>query len=83
MLLICIHCYCGPVGTHVGEIGIWEVGSQERLAHKNFKVWDLGSCSAPMQVTYMTSTPLWSQGNFYHCCWIEHILYYKPLFCFP
>ena len=48
MMLICIHCYCGPVGTHVGEIGIWEVGSQERLAHKNFKVWDLGSCSAPM-----------------------------------
>ena len=53
MLLICIHCYCGLVGTHVGEIGIWEMGSRESLAHKNFKVWDLGSCSAPMQVTDM------------------------------
>ncbi|KAI5003862.1 hypothetical protein ZWY2020_031105 [Hordeum vulgare] len=38
------------VGTNVGDIGIWEVGSRERIAHKTFKVWDIGSCTLPLQV---------------------------------
>ena len=38
------------VGTDVGEIGLWEVGSRERLVSKNFKVWDLNACSMPSQV---------------------------------
>ena len=38
------------VGTNVGEIAIWDVGTKERLAHKVFKVWEIGSCSLPMQV---------------------------------
>lgn len=38
------------VGTNVGEIGLWEVGSRERLVSKNFKVWDLNACSMPLQV---------------------------------
>ncbi|XP_060207739.1 protein TOPLESS-RELATED PROTEIN 2-like isoform X1 [Lycium barbarum] len=37
------------VGTNVGDISIWEVGSRERLAHKAFKVWDLSVCSMPLQ----------------------------------
>ncbi|KAI7989379.1 Protein TOPLESS-RELATED PROTEIN 2 [Camellia lanceoleosa] len=37
------------VGTNVGDISIWEVGSRERLAHKPFKVWDLSACSMPLQ----------------------------------
>ncbi|KAI4979823.1 hypothetical protein ZWY2020_016576 [Hordeum vulgare] len=36
------------VGTNVGDIGIWEVGSRERIAHKTFKVWDIGSCTLPL-----------------------------------
>jgi hypothetical protein len=39
------------VGTNVGDIGIWEVGSRERIAHKTFKVWDVSACSLPLQVT--------------------------------
>lgn len=39
-----------PVGTNVGEIGLWEVGSRERLVSKSFKVWDLNACSMPLQV---------------------------------
>ncbi|XP_061981070.1 protein TOPLESS isoform X1 [Populus nigra] len=37
------------VGTNVGEIGLWEVGSRERLVLRNFKVWDLNACSMPLQ----------------------------------
>ncbi|KAH9715459.1 protein TOPLESS [Citrus sinensis] len=37
------------VGTNVGDIGLWEVGSRERLVLRNFKVWDLGACSMPLQ----------------------------------
>ncbi|XP_022868457.1 protein TPR2-like [Olea europaea var. sylvestris] len=39
------------VGTNVGDISIWEVGSRERLALKNFKVWDISACSMPFQVS--------------------------------
>ncbi|KAL5985607.1 Protein tpr3 [Asimina triloba] len=38
------------VGTNVGDIALWEVGSRERLVLKNFKVWDLGACSMPLQI---------------------------------
>ncbi|CAA0838252.1 Protein TOPLESS [Striga hermonthica] len=37
------------VGTNVGDISIWEVGTRERLALKNFKVWDISSCSTAFQ----------------------------------
>ncbi|KAJ7518741.1 hypothetical protein O6H91_20G006000 [Diphasiastrum complanatum] len=39
------------VGTNVGEIGIWEVGSKEKLAQRAFKVWDISACSMPMQAS--------------------------------
>ena len=38
-----------PVGTNVGDIGLWEVGSRERLVQKTFKVWDISKCSMPLQ----------------------------------
>ncbi|XWS57340.1 hypothetical protein CRYUN_Cryun09bG0165800 [Craigia yunnanensis] len=37
------------VGTNVGDISLWEVGSRERLAHKPFKVWDISVASMPLQ----------------------------------
>lgn len=40
-----------PVGTNVGDIGIWEVGSRDRLAQRTFKVWDLSVCGMPLQVS--------------------------------
>ena len=39
------------VGTNVGDIGIWEVGSREKLAQRTFKVWDITAASMPMQVS--------------------------------
>ncbi|XP_065050198.1 protein TOPLESS-RELATED PROTEIN 2-like [Musa acuminata AAA Group] len=41
------------VGTNVGDTGIWEVGSRERVAHKTFKVWDIGTCSLSLQAALM------------------------------
>ncbi|XWS19102.1 hypothetical protein CRYUN_Cryun32bG0102400 [Craigia yunnanensis] len=37
------------VGTNIGDITIWEVGSQEKLVSRNFKVWDLGACSMTLK----------------------------------
>lgn len=34
----------------MGEIGLWDVGSRERLVSRSFKVWDLGVCSMVLQV---------------------------------
>lgn len=38
------------VGTNVGDIGLWDVGTKERLVARNFKVWELGKCSVALQV---------------------------------
>ncbi|XLR47376.1 hypothetical protein S83_032036, partial [Arachis hypogaea] len=37
------------VGTNVGDIALWEVGSRERLVLRNFKAWDLSAYSMPFQ----------------------------------
>lgn len=70
------------VGTHVGEIGVWEVGSQERLAHRNFKVWDLGSCSASMQAAVLkdpvvsVNRVVWSpDGSLFGVAYSKHIVH--------
>ncbi|XP_058103933.1 protein TOPLESS-RELATED PROTEIN 2-like isoform X3 [Magnolia sinica] len=41
------------VGTNVGDIAIWEVGSRDKLAYKTFKVWDVTACSMPLQTALM------------------------------
>ncbi|KAL0787965.1 hypothetical protein Bca101_004211 [Brassica carinata] len=39
------------VGTNVGDIAIWEVGSRDKLVSRSFKVWDLASCTANLQAS--------------------------------
>lgn len=39
------------VGTNVGDIGLWEVSSKEKLVSRNFKVWDIGACSMTLKVS--------------------------------
>ncbi|GMI95157.1 WUS-interacting protein 2, TOPLESS-RELATED 4 [Hibiscus trionum] len=39
------------VGTNIGDIMVWEVGSGEKIAHRTFKVWDLSACSMPLQAS--------------------------------
>ncbi|XP_072968974.1 protein TOPLESS-RELATED PROTEIN 2-like [Typha angustifolia] len=69
------------VGTNVGDIGIWEVGSRERIAHKPFKVWDIGSCSLPLQASLMKDATisvnrcLWSpDGSILGVAFSKHIV---------
>nr|XP_028955353.1 topless-related protein 4-like isoform X3 [Malus domestica] len=37
------------VGTNMGDVMLYELPSHEKIAIKNFKVWDLGACSAALQ----------------------------------
>lgn len=37
----------------MGDVMIWEVGGRERIAIRNFKVWDLSACSVPLQVWFL------------------------------
>ncbi|KAH0970293.1 hypothetical protein GBA52_022449 [Prunus armeniaca] len=39
------------VGTNMGDVMIYELPSHEKIAIKNFKVWDLGKCSVPLQAS--------------------------------
>ncbi|XP_010545756.1 PREDICTED: topless-related protein 4 [Tarenaya hassleriana] len=39
------------VGTNLGDIAIWEVGSRERLISRSFKVWDLNACTMILQAS--------------------------------
>ena len=49
------------VGTNMGDIALWEVGSRERVVSKIFKVWDVGACSMPLQVHFFASLVLYSR----------------------
>ncbi|XP_077237894.1 protein TOPLESS-RELATED PROTEIN 2-like [Tasmannia lanceolata] len=69
------------VGTNVGDIGIWEVGSRERLAHKKFKVWDVSACSMPLQTTLMKDATIsvnrciWGpDGSIFGVAFSKHIV---------
>ncbi|XP_020270487.1 protein TPR3-like isoform X1 [Asparagus officinalis] len=69
------------VGTNVGDIGLWDVGTRERLVQKNFKVWELGACSVPLQ-TALVKDPgvsvnriIWSpDGSLFGVAYSRHIV---------
>lgn len=46
------------VGTNVGDIGLWEIGSRERLVHKPFKVWDISAASMPLQTALVNDAAI-------------------------
>ncbi|MQL85482.1 hypothetical protein Taro_017988 [Colocasia esculenta] len=69
------------VGTNVGDIGIWEVGSRERIAHKTFKVWDISACSVTLQAALMKEATIavnrciWSpDGSIIGVAFSKHII---------
>ncbi|KAJ6846109.1 protein TPR3-like isoform X2 [Iris pallida] len=69
------------VGTNVGDIGLWDVGTRERLALKNFKVWELGACAVSLQ-TALVKDPsvsvnriIWSpDGTLFGVAYSRHIV---------
>ncbi|RZC50495.1 hypothetical protein C5167_018929 [Papaver somniferum] len=69
------------VGTSVGDIALWEAGSRERLFLKNFKVWDLGACSMPLQAALAKDSGvgvkriIWSpDGSLFGVAYSRHIV---------
>ncbi|KAG6383580.1 hypothetical protein SASPL_156669 [Salvia splendens] len=69
------------VGTNVGDIGLWEVGSRERLMQRNFKVWDLSKCSMSFQASVAkdagvsVNRVIWSpDGSLFGVAYSRHIV---------
>ncbi|KAH6755196.1 Transducin family protein / WD-40 repeat family protein [Perilla frutescens var. hirtella] len=69
------------VGTNVGEIGLWDVGSREKLIQRNFKVWDLSKCSMPLQASLAKdpgvsiSRVIWSpDGSLFGVAYSRHLV---------
>jgi len=69
------------VGTNVGDIGLWDVGTKERLAVRNFKVWELGKCSMALQAglvkdpTVSVNRIIWSpDGTLFGVAYSRHIV---------
>ncbi|XP_017645632.1 topless-related protein 4-like isoform X1 [Gossypium arboreum] len=70
------------VGTNIGDIMVWEVGSGEKIAHKTFKVWDLSACSMPLQAslandyTVSVNRVVWSpDGALFGVAYSKHIVH--------
>ncbi|CAI9113928.1 OLC1v1014633C2 [Oldenlandia corymbosa var. corymbosa] len=69
------------VGTNVGDIGLWEVGSRKRLISRNFKVWDLTVCTMPLQAALVkdphvsVNRVIWSpDGSLFGVAYSRHIV---------
>ncbi|KAK9066062.1 hypothetical protein SSX86_015464 [Deinandra increscens subsp. villosa] len=69
------------VGTNVGDIGLWEVGSRDKLVLRNFKVWDLSACSLPLQAALVkdpgvsVNRVIWSpDGSLFGVAYSRHIV---------
>ncbi|XWS27035.1 hypothetical protein CRYUN_Cryun26dG0081300 [Craigia yunnanensis] len=70
------------VGTNIGDIMVWEVGSGEKIAHKTFKVWDLSACSMPLQAslandyTVSVNRVMWSpDGALFGVAYSKHFVH--------
>ncbi|GMY35822.1 topless-related protein 4-like [Fagus crenata] len=70
------------VGTNMGDVMVWELGSRERIALRNFKVWEAGAWSVPLQAslandyTASVNRVVWSpDGNFFGVAYSKHIVH--------
>lgn len=70
------------VGTNIGDIALWEVSSKERLVSRNFKVWDLASCTTALQAslaneyTASVNRVMWSpDGSLCGVAYSKHIVH--------
>uniref|UniRef100_A0A6M2EHW5 CTLH domain-containing protein n=1 Tax=Populus davidiana TaxID=266767 RepID=A0A6M2EHW5_9ROSI len=70
------------VGTSMGDVMVWELGSRERIGWKNFKVWDHNACSRAPQAslssdyTASVNRVAWSpDGNLFGVAYSKHIVH--------
>ncbi|GLJ38170.1 hypothetical protein SUGI_0777100 [Cryptomeria japonica] len=54
------------VGTSTGDIGIWDVGLDEKLFQGTFKVWAVSNHTTDMQATFLVDEPTLSVNR---CIW--------------
>ncbi|KAL8209389.1 hypothetical protein R6Q57_006121 [Mikania cordata] len=69
------------VGTSNGDIMIWELSSMEKLAHRNFKIWDINVFTMPLQAsltkdnTALVNRVTWSpDGTLFGVAFSKHIV---------
>ncbi|XP_074312655.1 topless-related protein 4-like isoform X2 [Silene latifolia] len=75
------------VGTNIGDISIWEVGSKELLVQRKFEVWNLSQCPFPLEIsltsgnTASVNRVIWSlDGELFGVAYSKHIVHiYKYL----
>ncbi|KAK9697853.1 hypothetical protein RND81_08G065600 [Saponaria officinalis] len=70
------------VGTNMGDIMVWDLVSRERIAFRNFKVWELGTCSMTVKGSlssdYSASITrvMWSpDGTLFGVAYSKHIVH--------
>ncbi|KAK1389417.1 WUS-interacting protein 2 [Heracleum sosnowskyi] len=70
------------VGTTTGEVMVWDLRSREKLAQRNFKVWELKSCSMPLQASIASdgnasvNRVIWSPGGaIFGVAYSKHIVH--------
>ncbi|GAA0148029.1 hypothetical protein LIER_07579 [Lithospermum erythrorhizon] len=70
------------VGTNIGDVAVWEIGTRERLAFRNFKAWDLSACSVSLQAslaneyTASVNRVTWSpDGTLFGVAYSKHIIH--------
>ncbi|CAN6540784.1 unnamed protein product [Malus baccata var. baccata] len=70
------------VGTNMGDVMVYELPSLEKIAIKNFKVWDLGACSPALQAslasdyTASINRVMWSpDGTLFGVAYSKHIVH--------
>ncbi|KAK3436840.1 hypothetical protein EUGRSUZ_C01368 [Eucalyptus grandis] len=70
------------VGTNMGDVIVWEVGSRTRITQRNFKVWDLGTCSMAVQAslasdyTASVNRVMWSpDGTLFGVAYSKHMVH--------
>ncbi|XWS26191.1 hypothetical protein CRYUN_Cryun26dG0009900 [Craigia yunnanensis] len=69
------------VGTNIGDIGLWDVNSGEKMLSRNFMVWNIGACSMIFKTTMMKDPCMsvnrvaWSpNGSFFGVAYSKHIV---------
>uniref|UniRef100_A0A2P2MSH2 Topless-related protein 3 isoform X1 n=1 Tax=Rhizophora mucronata TaxID=61149 RepID=A0A2P2MSH2_RHIMU len=70
------------VGSANGDVTLWELGLQERLVSKPFKIWDMSTCSPQCQASYVKDVPIsvnrvtWSpDGTFVGAAFNKHLIH--------
>ncbi|KAJ3677253.1 hypothetical protein LUZ60_002977 [Juncus effusus] len=69
------------VGTNVGDIGLWDVGTRDKLVLRNFKVWELAQCSMALQSALVkdpavsVNRVIWSpDGSLFGVAYSKHVV---------